>query len=222
MVTFVDESNQVSVPQWVVDLPSFRRWAEADDFPEQGRIWFLKGEVWVDMSKDQVFTHLAVKNQFNIVLGRLVEEGELGLYLPDGLLLSNVHADVAGNPDAPFAGTEALRSNRVRLIEGKREGFVELEGSPDVVLEVLSPSSVRKDRVTLRQAYWEAGIAEYWLANALREPPRLEIFRHTAQGYSPTRRQDGWLKSAVFGESFRLTQRTNALGHPQYKLEVRS
>src|SRR2546427_408973 len=46
MVTFIDESNQVSVPSWVTDLASFRAWADADDFPEEGRIWYLKGEVW--------------------------------------------------------------------------------------------------------------------------------------------------------------------------------
>jgi hypothetical protein len=68
MVTFVDESVQVSVPGWVVDLPSFRRWADGDDFPEKGRIGYLQGEVWVDVSKEQLFTHVAVKGEITVVL----------------------------------------------------------------------------------------------------------------------------------------------------------
>jgi hypothetical protein len=221
MFTVVHETGEVRVPEWVVDLESFRRWADEDDFPEHGHIWYLKGEVWVDMSKEQLFTHLAVKGEFTRVVAGLVKAGRLGLYLPDGLFFCNVHADVAGKPDATFASSEALTSNRVRLIEGKKGGYVELEGSPDMVLEVVSAGSVRKDRVTMRQAYWEAEIREYWLIDARKEPLQFDIFRHTPRGYVAARKQDGWLKSAVFGKSFRLRQETNAQGHPDYTLEVR-
>ncbi len=121
MTTFIHESDEeVRIPAWVVDPESFRRWADTDDFPETGRIWFLKGEVWVDMSREQLFSHLAVKNAFNIALGGLVKADELGLYLPDGLFLCNVHAEIAGNPDGTFASADAIESGRVRLIEGKR------------------------------------------------------------------------------------------------------
>lgn len=55
MITVINESNRVvSIPTWVVDLESFRRWCDADDFPEHGRVWYLKGEVWIDMSKERV------------------------------------------------------------------------------------------------------------------------------------------------------------------------
>jgi hypothetical protein len=38
MTTFIHEPVEVRVPGWVVDLESFRRWADADDFPEKGRL----------------------------------------------------------------------------------------------------------------------------------------------------------------------------------------
>lgn len=221
MITFVDEMNQVSVPSWVVDLESFRRWADAEDFPEQGRIWYLKGEVHVDMSKEQLFTHLAVKNEFAFVLTGLVKAGKLGSFFPDGLFLSNVAADIGGNPDGTFVATKTVESGQVRLIEGAEEGSVELEGSPDMVLEVVSASSVRKDTKLLRQAYWEAGVREYWLVDARREPVSFEILRHTAKGYAAARKQEGWQKSAVLEKAFRLAQGQNALGHPEFTLEVR-
>jgi Uma2 family endonuclease len=222
MITVINEFNQVvSIPSWVVDLESFRRWADADDFPEDGRVCYLQGEVWIDMSKEQIFTHVLVKTEITIVLGNLVKAGQLGLFLADGALLSNMAADISGKPDATFVSQDTLQSDRVHLVEGWEQGHVELEGTPDMVLEVVSDSSVQKDTVILRKAYWQAGIREYWLVDARQEPIRFDIFRRTAKGYTATRKQDGWLKSAVFGKSFRLSQRVNALGHPEYTLAVR-
>ena len=73
----------------------------------------------------------------------------------------------------------------------------------------------------LHQAYWEAGIREYWLVDARKQPLRFDILRHTPKGYVATRKQAGWAKSAVFGKSFRLTQETSADGHRTYTLAVR-
>jgi hypothetical protein len=184
MVTIVDESMQVDVPDWVVDIESFRRWTDADDFPEQGRIWWLRGKVWIDMSQEQIFRHLMVKNEFTFVLTGLVKAGRLGLLIPDGLLLSNFAADISGNPDATFISTTTLGSDRVRLIEGKRGDYTEVQGSPDMVLEVVSPSSVKKHTDVLRQGYWYAGVREYWLVDARKEPLQFDILRHTARGYA--------------------------------------
>ena len=83
--------------------------------------------------------------------------------------------------DGVFLSTVSVQQKRVRVVEGKGRGHVELEGSPDMVLEVVSPSSVEKDIVILRQAYWEAGIPEYWLVDARAEPLKFDILRHTAK-----------------------------------------
>ena len=90
-----------------------------------------------------------------------------------------------------------------------------------MVLEIISSSSVQKDTVLLRAAYWEAEIPEYWLVDARKEPLKFDILRHTAKGYVATRKQDGWLKSGVFGKSFQLTQSKDALGDPEFTLAVR-
>src|SRR5713101_2767091 len=99
MTTFVYESVEVSIPDWVVDLESFRRWADADDFPENGRIWYLPGGVWVDMSKEQLFTHVLLKTEIASVLRPLAKRNKLGIYLTDGAFFSNEEADIAGKPD---------------------------------------------------------------------------------------------------------------------------
>ncbi len=221
MTTVIVDEKEVHIPAWVVDLESFRRWADADEFPDTGRIWYLKGEVWVDMSKEQVFSHIEVKGEFTMTIKRLLKSGRLGRYFSDGLFLTNIAADLAGKPDGTFVSTESLQTGRVRLVEGVEGGYVELEGTPDMVLEVISRGSVNKDTVVLHQAYWEAGIREYWLVDARKEPLRFDILRHTPKGYVATRKQAGWIKSAVFGKSFRLTQQTGADGYPEYTLAVR-
>ncbi len=221
MNTIVLENTVVRIPAWVGDLESFRNWARSDEFPETGRICYVNGEVWVDMSQEQFFTHNQVKNEFNVVLGSLVKSNRLGRYVPDGMLVTNVDADLSSQPDGAFVSNESLRTSRVQLVEGLQDGYVELEGSPDMVLEVLSNSSVEKDTEVLPESYWRAGIREYWLVDARGEQLRFDILRHAAKGYVATRKQSGWLKSNVFNESFRLTRQADALGHPEYTLALR-
>jgi Uma2 family endonuclease len=222
MITiYVDEGTEVTVPEWVTDIESFRRWTDSDGFPEQGNTWWLRGKVWMDMSKQQIFTHVAVKGEIYAVLKGLVQEAESGLIFPDGLLLTNFTADISGNPDATFLSTDSMESGEARLIESRDGGYLEVQGAPDMVLEVVSKSSVHKDTVILRQAYWEAGIKEYWLVDARGKPLSFDILRRTARGYVATRKQSGWVKSNVFGKSFRLVQGLDARRLPTFRLEVR-
>lgn len=221
MCTIMLDANSVHIPAAIVTLDSFRRWAHSDSFPETGRICFLDGEVWVDMSKEQVFSHNQVKGEYAFVLRGLAKTSQLGRYLPDGVLLSHVEANLSSQPDGTFVSHESLRTGRVRLLEGAEEGVVELEGSPDMVLEVISASSVAKDTVQLRDLYWRAGIQEYWLVDARGDRLEFDILQHSARGYLATRKLGGWLKSRVFGKSFRLTREPDAIGNPDYNLEVK-
>src|SRR3954470_5347319 len=107
MKFITESSDRVQVPAWVTDLTSFRRWVHSDDFPQEGRICFLKGEVWVDMSREQLFSHVAVKTELAAVLGRLIEAEDLGLFFGDGARLSSVAADISCKPDATFVSHAA-------------------------------------------------------------------------------------------------------------------
>ncbi len=211
----------VRLPEWVVDLASFHRWTASDDFPETGRISYLKGEVWIDMSEEQLFSHNQVKLEFFLVLGGLVKDSRLGRFFPDGARVSHPEADVSNVPDAVFVANESFRRVRVRLVEGAEEGYVRIEGSPDMVLEAVSTSSVQKDTDRLRELYWRAGIREYWLVDVRGERLEFDLLRHTAKGYAVAKKQGGWVKSAVFGKSFRLTRETDEEGHPEFTLSVR-
>lgn len=213
--------ERVCIPAWVEDLNTFRRWARSGEFPDRGWFSYLDGDIWVDLTMEQFFSHNQVKTRYTVVLGGLVDTTQQGYFVADRMLLSNPAANLSTEPDALFATWEAFRSGRLHLVEGATEGYVELEGTPDMVLEVPSTSSVRKDTEVLRALYWRAGIREYWLVDARGEIPRFDILCHTSQGYVATEAQDGWLVSTVFGHAFRLTQQVDPLGHPQLRLEAR-
>jgi Uma2 family endonuclease len=214
--------DKVSIPGWVDDLESFRRWARSGDMPERGWFAYLNGEVWVDLTMEQLFSHNQVKTEFTVVLGGLVKTEGKGYLFSDNTLFSNPDADLSTEPDALFVSFDAVSSGRVRWVEGAEEGYVEVEGTPDMVLEIVSKSSVRKDTTTLRELYWRAGVREYWLVDARGESPQFDILRHTTEGYVAAESKEDWLRSEVFGREFRFVQQTDPLGHPQYTLEVRA
>src|SRR5262245_37475630 len=89
-LTFVSEGTEVHVPAWVEDLDSFRRWVDTDEFPDEGRIDYLPGKVWIDMSREQAFSHNQVKTEITIVVGGLVRAENLGLFFSDGMRLTCV------------------------------------------------------------------------------------------------------------------------------------
>ena len=218
--TVVVDYNEVTVPSWVTSIDIFRNWLEEGDVPEKANTWFLKGRVWVDMSKEQIDSHVDVKTEITSVLRMLAKVEKLGRVLGDGVLLTNREADLSGNPDMVFVSNEALASGRIRRIPGKQGGFVELDGTPDMVLEVVSDSSEQKDFHLLREAYFEAGILEYWLVDARGNKLQFDILKRGSKGYVASRKPGGWLKSAVFGKSFRLRRDTDPQGQPEFTLEV--
>ena len=221
MSTIQFETDAVHIPLWVSDLETFRHWMDSDESPEKAIVCYLAGEVWVEMSKEQIYSHNQVKTEFARVLASIAKQKRLGRYFSDGLFLTNIEADLSAKPDGTFVSREAFDSGQVQLIEGSHEGFVELEGTPDMVLEVVSSSSVSKDCEWLRDLYWQAGIAEYWLVDCRSDRLEFDILRHTSRGYSAARKTGGWMKSAVIGQSFCLTRQTDELGQPEFTLESR-
>src|SRR2546423_942107 len=84
MFRFTLYDEELQIPNWVLDLESFRRWTDDDAFPETGQVSFLKGDVWIEMSKEQLFEHNQVKTEYTRGLAGLVRETKDGRYYGDG------------------------------------------------------------------------------------------------------------------------------------------
>jgi Uma2 family endonuclease len=213
----------VTIPdRATASLATFREWAHDNDLPEKTRTDYYKGKVWIDMGTEQVFSHGAVKSAIAATLYPLADTQDGDLFLINGVLVTNVEAELSGNPDMTLVRGTTFDAGRVTLVEASDgRGYVELEGTVDLVVEIVSPSSVKKDTQTLRTAYWEAGIPEYWLVDARGDDPEFRILKHGTKGYTEVKKQAGWLKSNVFGKSFRLTRDTDRRGNPTFTLEAR-
>ncbi|MBA4064748.1 MAG: hypothetical protein C0501_13740 [Isosphaera sp.] len=218
-----DVFGKIHIPDGLTTLAAFLDWIDTTDLPEKLPVRFHMGEVWVDLM-EEMFSHSRIKSALGLALGDLIENGDLGMYVPDGMLLANGDADLATEPDAMFLSNASLRSGRVRFTAGKKRGAVatRVVGSPDLVVEVVSPSSEDVDVAWLMSAYHNAGVTEYWVIDARDEDDlRLDIYRRAAKEYLPVRKAAGWVKSPVFGRSFRLVRTESASGHPRFTLEMR-
>jgi Uma2 family endonuclease len=222
VVQDLNPPHGVTIPAWVVDFKSFIRWVESEDFPERGRFCYLNGSVWVDLSMEQLFTHNRIKVRITFALEAIVSALASGYVFGDKARLHNHDAELSVEPDAMFVSFEAIRSRRTTLTEGAEDGYVSIDGAPEMVLEIVSDSSEDKDTVELRAAYFDAGVSEFWIVDVRRGSLTFEILKRSARGFTSTRTQTGgWLKSAVFGRSFRITKIADPLGNPQFTLEHR-
>jgi len=88
-------------------------------------------------------------------------------------------------PDLTFLATENL--DRVT-----DEGLI--ARAPDLVIEITSPPTRRRDRVTKLQAYREAGVPWYWIVDP--DDLTIEEYRLTREGYLVT-------QSILSGEEFK-------------------
>jgi Uma2 family endonuclease len=55
-----------------------------------------------------------------------------------------------------------------------------VQGAPDLVVEILSKSTARVDRSIKRKLYGKFGVQEYWIIDP--QGPAAEIFRRSAEG----------------------------------------
>ncbi len=212
--------ESIRIPGKAASLEAFRKWARSAEFPSRGRYSFLGNEVWVDRSPEQLYSHNGVKGEVASVLTLLLKDLRLGRFFHDRVLVTNAGAGLSTEPDGTFVSFDTFRSKRVRRVRGS-EGYMEIVGSPDMTLEVVSSSSVQKDTVVLRELYWMAGVREYWLIDARKGNLSFEVLRHTKRGYVGCRSHGGWLESPVFGKAFKLTVKPDEIGDPEYMLRVR-
>src|SRR5208283_5933506 len=93
----MSSAKQVQFDSGAVELPSgalasldgFRAWAVSHDYPERGHVSFLNGEIYIDMSPEEIETHNKVKAAIASALFALNETRALGEFYPDGTLLTN-------------------------------------------------------------------------------------------------------------------------------------
>ena len=108
--------------------------------------------------------HQCISLNLTMLLAPEVKRRELGVvrYAPCDVWLSE---DIVVQPDVLFISRE-----RAHVVKGKW-----IHGAPDLVVEILSPSTARLDRGRKRQLYAEGGVRELWLIDPRLR--RIEVFQ---------------------------------------------
>ncbi len=222
MATSVLIQGSLEVP-FLRSLGEFRTWAASEAYPQQARIDFIAGRIEVDRSPEDLYCHGILKTRLVIALGQIIDAGDLGELFSDITRISSPQADLSAEPDLVFVSYDALESGRVRRVPkvtGEPRRFVELEGAPDLVVEIVSDESVGKDTQRLPAAYYQAGIPEFWLLDARKDHLGFQIHQRAETGFEPVAPDaNGFQHSAVFDRSFRLSRRQARAGGWQYDLQ---
>ncbi len=111
----------------------------------------------------------AIGNLYWILRAYLQDYPIGDLYLsPIDLILS--HTNIA-QPDLLF-----LSAKKLHLVSERG-----IEGPPDLIVEVLSPTTEKTDRETKSRLYAKFGVPHYWLIDP--ETKQLEMFRLSGKQY---------------------------------------
>ena len=101
--------------------------------------------------------------------------------------------------DVHFADHTVVQPDLLYISPERREILRDrIEGAPDLVVEVLSPSTARMDRLLKLNRYAEAGVREYWLVDlALRT---IEFLVHDGEHFVGHVQDGGsWTSPSVTG-----------------------
>ena len=124
------------------------------DLPESDeRYELIDGELYMaptPIPEHQIFVYYLAK-----VIEEFVTRHRLGRMIisPQDVVLSD---DIVVQPDIMFVSNE-----RLHIIKWGQY----VQGAPDLVVEVLSPSAERFDRTVKRERYARFGVREYWIAD---------------------------------------------------------
>jgi Uma2 family endonuclease len=209
------------IPPSAGTFEGFHAWAHSEDYPERGQVAFINHKIFIEMSQEELETHNKVKTAISAGLYLVNEETELGELFVDGALLANPVAELLTIAEGTFVTWETLESGRARLVPRRdhQEEIIEIHGTPDWVLEIVSRSSVIKDTVELPRAYHRAQISEFWLVDARGPHLEFQVLLRRRSKYVAAPARGGWYHSPTFGRSFRLLRRRNRQNRWSYKLE---
>lgn len=109
----------------------------------------------------------------------MAHQGIVGLiyrYLSDHIFLTRRGLVFTGPADVVLSPKKVVQPDVLVLLKNHMDHLKEkyIEGAPDLVVEIISHSSVTYDRLIKYNLYEQSGVPEYWLVNP--EEQCIEVF----------------------------------------------
>lgn len=136
--------------------PAQGQWTYEDylRLPDDGRRYeCIEGVLYVVNASS--FEHQFTVSEVFGAMWRFVKDHQLGVVLPAPFEVHLSGTTRPVQPDITFITAEKQPTANISAFEGV----------PDLIVEILSPSSIRTDRHVKFDAYERAGVSEYWIVN---------------------------------------------------------
>lgn len=141
--------------------------ADVLSWDEDERIEIINGEAFMMATPSRI--HQEICFEIGRQLGNYLEGKQCKVYLaPFGVRLFEQDGD---NPEDVNSVVEPDISVVCDKSKLDKHGC---KGAPDMVVEVLSPSSLRHDRLVKLNLYQQAGVREYWIVDP--ENKAVQVF----------------------------------------------
>ena len=142
---------------------------------ETKRYELLGGDIV--MAPSPTSKHQRISAELEWLLNQFVRPQKLGVIfdVPLDVILSN--EDVV-QPDILF-----ISNARKDIIHEDA-----IHGAPDLIIEILSPSTAERDRTYKRTLYARSGVGEYWIVDP--ETHTVEVLTLTPQGFKQAGRYE--------------------------------
>ena len=144
-------------------------WNDVRQLPDHGnRYEAIEGELYVTPAPS--VRHQRISMRLTLLLHDLLVEpghGEL-FFAPTGV---------------EFPATEEGVQPDLLFVSNERRGIVAdpwIQGPPDLVIEIVSPTTAHRDRGVKRKLYERQGVSEYWIADPAAEA--IEVWTFGAEG----------------------------------------
>jgi len=147
-----EKFTQAEYWDWLEELPA----SDINRYELLGGRILMTPPAWAGHSLVAVRISSALESYRRTTGSGLVLESSAGFDLPSGDTLQ---------PDVTFISA----ARRTTGLMSKPKGFIDVV--PDLVVEVLSSSTARRDRIEKKKVYELCGVDEYWLV----DPRRREV-----------------------------------------------
>ena len=148
-------------------------WRDAQRMPDDGNRYEAIGGI-LHVTAVPKWRHQVVGKRLLLRLSELLEDPG--------------HGEVAATPGVEFPTTGEGVQPDILFVSNERRHIVEeagLVGAPDLVVEVLSPSTAERDRGEKRRLYERQGVREYWIVDPAEN--QVDVYRFGPEtGAGPT------------------------------------
>ena len=158
-----------------------------DDYlktPDDKRYELIEGELY--MTPSPITNHQRISRKIEFLLEKFVTENELGeifdapydVYFDDENVVQ---------PDILF-----ISKDRLNIIGDKN-----LQGAPDLVIEILSESNAYRDLIQKKKLYARFGVKEYWIVVPGEKTIDIHILKEKTYQLYKTLGEDDTLESQI-------------------------